>query len=132
MYSTHHGGSCLSSTMTVVDIYILLLAKKNRCTTASGKSVSCCHRQADISKNCRQEFASQENIHPKTCVCVPLSKIHRKTSLHQFRQRRSWTDNDRACVLFFSDESRFILSPDCRRQVIWHESGNGYHPKIYP
>ncbi|GFU46555.1 transposable element Tcb2 transposase [Trichonephila clavipes] len=33
-----------------------------------------------------------------------------------------WTERDWACVLF-SDESRFSLSSDCRRQLIWRESG---------
>ncbi|GFV88226.1 hypothetical protein TNCV_3243751 [Trichonephila clavipes] len=32
----------------------------------------------------------------------------------------TWTEQDWACVLF-SDESRFSLSSDCRRQLIWRE-----------
>ncbi|GFX54885.1 DDE_3 domain-containing protein [Trichonephila clavipes] len=35
---------------------------------------------------------------------------------------------DWACVLF-SDESRFSLSSDCRRQLIWCESGTAYPPE---
>ncbi|GFT46786.1 transposable element Tcb1 transposase [Trichonephila clavipes] len=36
--------------------------------------------------------------------------------------------DDWACVLF-SDESRFSLSSDCRRQLIWRESGTAYRPE---
>ncbi|GFX26322.1 transposable element Tcb2 transposase [Trichonephila clavipes] len=39
-----------------------------------------------------------------------------------------WTEQDWACVLF-SDESRFSLSSDCRRQLIWRESGTAYRPE---
>ncbi|GFU56605.1 hypothetical protein TNCV_2700701 [Trichonephila clavipes] len=39
--------------------------------------------------------------------------------------------NRLACVLF-SDESRFSLSSDCRRQLIWRESGTAYRPEKYP
>ncbi|GFS61742.1 transposable element Tcb1 transposase [Trichonephila clavipes] len=35
---------------------------------------------------------------------------------------------DWACVLF-SDESGFSLSSDCRRQLIWRESGTAYCPE---
>ncbi|GFV75812.1 hypothetical protein TNCV_1757401 [Trichonephila clavipes] len=35
---------------------------------------------------------------------------------------------DWACVLF-KDESRFSLSSDCRRQLIWRESGTDYRPE---
>ncbi|GFS61733.1 transposable element Tcb1 transposase [Trichonephila clavipes] len=35
---------------------------------------------------------------------------------------------DWACVLF-SDESRFSLSSDCRRHLIWRESGTAYRPE---
>ncbi|GFX57333.1 transposable element Tcb2 transposase [Trichonephila clavipes] len=38
------------------------------------------------------------------------------------------TEQDRTCVLF-SDESRFSLSSDCRRQLIWRESGTAYRPE---
>ncbi|GFY02578.1 transposable element Tcb2 transposase [Trichonephila clavipes] len=40
----------------------------------------------------------------------------------------NWTEQDWACVLF-SDESRFSLSSDCRRQLIRRESGTAYRPE---
>ncbi|GFU17715.1 transposable element Tcb1 transposase [Trichonephila clavipes] len=44
------------------------------------------------------------------------------------REHHNWTEQDWACVLF-SDESRFSLSLDCRRQLIWRESGTAYRPE---
>ncbi|GFV57276.1 diacylglycerol kinase beta [Trichonephila clavipes] len=40
---------------------------------------------------------------------------------------RKLLPDDWACVLF-SDESRFSLSSDCSRQLIWRESGTAYRP----
>ncbi|GFV73626.1 transposable element Tcb1 transposase [Trichonephila clavipes] len=44
------------------------------------------------------------------------------------REHHNWTEQDWAFVLF-SDESRFSLSSDCRRQLIWRESGTAYRPE---
>ncbi|GFT98123.1 transposable element Tcb2 transposase [Trichonephila clavipes] len=61
-------------------------------------------------------------------VCVPLTRQHRTARLQWCREHHTWTEQDWACVLF-SDESRFSLSSDCRRQLIWRESGTAYHPE---
>ncbi|GFU58676.1 transposable element Tcb2 transposase [Trichonephila clavipes] len=53
---------------------------------------------------------------------------HRNARLHWCREPHNWTKQDWACVLF-SDESRFSLSSDCRRQLIWRESGTAYRPE---
>ncbi|GFW21108.1 transposable element Tcb1 transposase [Trichonephila clavipes] len=50
-------------------------------------------------------------------------QISRKTVARRLRTEQDW-----ACVLF-SDESRFSLSSDCRRQLIWRESGTAYRPE---
>ncbi|GFX20325.1 transposable element Tcb1 transposase [Trichonephila clavipes] len=56
---------------------------------------------------------------PAEDICIVLSaKKNRRTTAQQV-----W-----ACVLF-SDESRFSLSSDCRRQLIWRESGTAYRPE---
>ncbi|GFV71400.1 hypothetical protein TNCV_4051041 [Trichonephila clavipes] len=49
-------------------------------------------------------------------VCVPLTRQDRTTRLQWCREHHNWTEQDWACVLF-SDESRFSLSSDCRRQL---------------
>ncbi|GFW83732.1 transposable element Tcb2 transposase [Trichonephila clavipes] len=61
-------------------------------------------------------------------VCVPLTRQHRTARLQWCRKHHNWTEQDWACVLF-SDESRFSLSSDCRRQLIWRESGTAYRPE---
>ncbi|GFV66291.1 hypothetical protein TNCV_2737051 [Trichonephila clavipes] len=53
---------------------------------------------------------------------------HRTARLQWCREHHNWTEQDWACVLF-SDESRFSLSSDCRRQLIWSESGTAYRPE---
>ncbi|GFU04748.1 HTH_Tnp_Tc3_2 domain-containing protein [Trichonephila clavipes] len=61
----------------------------------------------------------------KPVVCVPLTRQHRTARLQWCREHHNWTEQDWACVLF-SDESSFSLSSDCRRQLIWRESGTAY------
>ncbi|GFX28164.1 transposable element Tcb2 transposase [Trichonephila clavipes] len=53
---------------------------------------------------------------------------HRTARLQWCHEHHNWTEQDSACVLF-SDESRFSLSSDCRRQLIWRESGAAYRPE---
>ncbi|GFU66326.1 transposable element Tcb2 transposase [Trichonephila clavipes] len=61
-------------------------------------------------------------------VCVPLTRQHRTSRLQWCSEHHNWTIQDWACVLF-SDESRFSLSSDCGRQLIWSESGTAYRPE---
>ncbi|GFT81591.1 transposable element Tcb2 transposase [Trichonephila clavipes] len=57
-----------------------------------------------------------------------LSRQHRTARLQWCREHHNLTEQDWACVLF-SDENRFSLSSDCRRQLIWRESGTAYRPE---
>ncbi|GFX27656.1 transposable element Tc1 transposase [Trichonephila clavipes] len=61
-------------------------------------------------------------------VCVPLTRQHRTARFQWCREHHNWTEQDWACLLFFSDECRFSLSSDCRRQLIWRESGTRKYP----
>ncbi|GFV38310.1 transposable element Tcb2 transposase [Trichonephila clavipes] len=61
-------------------------------------------------------------------VCVPLTRQHRTARLQWCCEHHNSTKQDWACVLF-SDESRFSLSSDCRRQLIWRESSTAYRPE---
>ncbi|GFV85396.1 transposable element Tcb2 transposase [Trichonephila clavipes] len=56
---------------------------------------------------------------------VLSAKTNRDTTA---QQHHNWTEQDWACILF-SDESRFSLSSDCKRQLIWRERGTAYHPE---
>ncbi|GFX39412.1 transposable element Tcb2 transposase [Trichonephila clavipes] len=105
-------------------------SKRNRRTTAqqvanqflaaSGKQIS----RKTVARRLRGEGLYAR----RPVVCVPLTRHHRTASLQWCREHHNWSEQDWACVLF-SDESRFSLSSDCRRQLIWRESGTAYRPE---
>ncbi|GFU95397.1 transposable element Tcb2 transposase [Trichonephila clavipes] len=101
-------GGRVRSTTPAEDRYIVLSAKRNRRTTAQqvAKSVSCCLRKADLPKTVARRLRGGGLYARRPVVCVPLTRQH--------------------------DESRFSLSSDCRRQLIWRESGTAYRPEKYP
>ncbi|GFW40943.1 transposable element Tcb2 transposase [Trichonephila clavipes] len=106
------------------------ISKKNRRTTAqqvanqflavSGKKIS--------RKTVARRLRGGGLYARRPVVCVPLTRQHRTARLQWCREHHNWTEQDWACVLF-SDESRFSLSSDCRRQLIWRESGTAYRPE---
>ncbi|GFW76741.1 transposable element Tcb1 transposase [Trichonephila clavipes] len=130
MCSRRHGGGHVRSTMPAEDRYIVLSAKRNRRTTAqqvanqflaaSGKQIS--------RKTVARRLRGGGLYARRPVVCVPLTRQHRTARLQWCREHPNWTEQDWACVLF-SDESRFSLSSDCRRQLIWRESGTAHRPE---
>ncbi|GFX71920.1 transposable element Tcb1 transposase [Trichonephila clavipes] len=130
MCSRRHAGGSVRSTTPAEDRYIVLSAKRNRRTTAqqvanqflaaSGKQIS--------RKTVARRLRGGGLYARRPVVCVPLSRQHRTAHLQWCREHHDWTEQDWTCVLF-SDESRFSLSSDCRRQLIWRESGTAYRPE---
>ncbi|GFV21952.1 heat shock 70 kDa protein 12A [Trichonephila clavipes] len=130
MCSRRHGGGRVRSTTPAEDRYIVLSAKRNRRTTAqqvanqflaaSGKQIS--------RKTVARRLRGGGLYARRPVVYVPLTKQHRTARLQWCREHHNWTEQDWACVLF-SDESRFSLSSDCIRQLIWRESGTAYRPE---
>ncbi|GFT75714.1 transposable element Tcb1 transposase [Trichonephila clavipes] len=130
MCSRWHGGCRVRSTTPAEDRYIVLSAKRNRRNTAqqvanqflaaSGKQIS--------RKTVARRLRGGGLYARRPVVCVPLIRQHRTARLQWCREHHNWTEQDWACVLF-SDESRFSLSSDCRRQLIWRESGTAYRPE---
>ncbi|GFV44393.1 transposable element Tcb2 transposase [Trichonephila clavipes] len=128
-YETARGGR-VRSTTPAEDRYIVLSAKRNRRTTpqqvanqflaASGKQIS--------RKTVARRLRGGGLYARRPVVCVPLTRQHRTARLEWCREHHNWTEQDWACVLF-SDESRFSLSSDCRRQLVWRESGTAYRPE---
>ncbi|GFT18901.1 transposable element Tcb2 transposase [Trichonephila clavipes] len=59
--------------------------------------------------------------------CVPLTPAHRRRRSLWCREHRNWRDNEWGRVLFI-DESRFNLSSDSHRILIWRERGSRNHP----
>ncbi|GFT32830.1 transposable element Tcb2 transposase [Trichonephila clavipes] len=127
MCSRRHGGGRVRSTTPAEDRHIVLSTKRNRRTTAqqvenqflaaSGKQIS--------RKTVPRRLRGGGLYARRPVVCAPLTRQHRTVRLQWCREHHNWTEQDWACVLF-SDESRFSLSSDCRRQLIWRESGTAY------
>ncbi|GFX46489.1 retrovirus-related Pol polyprotein from transposon TNT 1-94 [Trichonephila clavipes] len=127
--NTARGGR-VRSTTPAEDRYIVLSAKRNRRTTAqqvanqflaaSGKQIS--------RKTVARRLRGGGLYARRPVVCVPLTRQPRTARLQWCREHHNWTEQDWACVLF-SEESRFSLSSDCRRQLIWRESGTVYRPE---
>ncbi|GFW19006.1 transposable element Tcb2 transposase [Trichonephila clavipes] len=130
MCNRRHGGGRVRSPTSAEDRYIVLSAKRNRRTTAqqvanqflaaSGKQIS--------RKTVARRLRGGGLYARRPVVCVPLTKQHRTARLQWCPEHHNWTEQDWACVLF-SDESRFSLSSDCRRQLIWRESGTAFRPE---
>ncbi|GFW86873.1 transposable element Tcb1 transposase [Trichonephila clavipes] len=59
--------------------------------------------------------------------CVPLTPAHRRRRSLWCREHRNWRDNEWGRVLF-TDESRFSLSSDSHRILIWRERASRNHP----
>ncbi|GFW62352.1 transposable element Tcb2 transposase [Trichonephila clavipes] len=59
--------------------------------------------------------------------CVPLMPAHRRRRSLWCREQRNWRDNEWGRVLF-TDESRFSLSSDSHRILIWRDRGSRNHP----
>ncbi|GFX13323.1 transposable element Tcb1 transposase [Trichonephila clavipes] len=130
MCSRRHEGGRVRSTTPAEERYIVLSAKRNRRTTAqqvanqflatSGKQIS--------RKTVARRLRGGGLYARRPVVCVPLTRQHRTVHLQWCREHHNWTEHDWACVLF-SDESRFSVSSDCRRQLIWRENGTAYRPE---
>ncbi|GFX54924.1 transposable element Tcb2 transposase [Trichonephila clavipes] len=131
MCSRRHEGGRVRSTMPAEDRYIVLSAKGtgapqlsrwhiSQFLAASGKQIS--------RKTVARRLRGGGLYARRPVVCVPLTRQYRTARLQWCREHHNWTEQDWACVLF-SDESRFSLSSDCRRQLIWRESGTAYRPE---
>ncbi|GFT63664.1 HTH_Tnp_Tc3_2 domain-containing protein [Trichonephila clavipes] len=118
------------STTPAEDRYIVLSAKRNRRTTAqqvANQFLAASGKQ--ISRTTVARRLSGGGLYARRpVVCVPLTRQHRTARLQWYSEHHNWTEQDWACVLC-SDESRFGLSSDCRRQLIWRESGTAYRPE---
>ncbi|GFX50711.1 transposable element Tc1 transposase [Trichonephila clavipes] len=111
-------------------IYRPISAKRNRRTTAQrvANQFLAASRKQISRKTVARRLRGGGIYARRPVVCVPLTRQHRTALLQWCREHHNWTEQYWACVLF-SDESRFCLSSDCRRQLIWRESGTAYRPE---
>ncbi|GFW88287.1 transposable element Tcb1 transposase [Trichonephila clavipes] len=104
------------------DRYIVLQARRNRWQTAG-----------EIARHTTQatgrpisRFTVARRLHGgglfarRPVRCVPLTPAHRRRRSLWCREHRNWRDNEWGRVLF-TDESRFSLSSDSHRILIWRE-----------
>ncbi|GFU57059.1 transposable element Tcb2 transposase [Trichonephila clavipes] len=111
------------------DRYIVLQARRNRQQTAG-----------EIARHTTQatgrpisRFTVARRLHGgglfarRPVRCVPLTPAHRRRRSLWCREHRNWRDNEWGRVLF-TDESRFSLSSDSHRILIWRERGSRNHP----
>ncbi|GFY26731.1 transposable element Tcb1 transposase [Trichonephila clavipes] len=111
------------------DRYIVLQARRNRRQTAG-----------EIARHTKQatgrpisRFTVARRLHGGGLFarhpvrCITLTPAHRRRRSQWCREHRNWRDNEWGRVLF-TDESRFSLSSDSHRILIWRERGNRNHP----
>ncbi|GFW06136.1 transposable element Tcb1 transposase [Trichonephila clavipes] len=108
------------------DRYIVLQARRNRRQTAREKSLDTRHRRLDDRYRVLPWHGG--GLFARCPVrCVPLTPAHRRRRSLWSREHRNWRDNEWGRVLF-TDESRFSLSSDSHRILIWRERGSRNHP----
>ncbi|GFU37530.1 transposable element Tcb2 transposase [Trichonephila clavipes] len=111
------------------DRFIVLQARRNRRQTAG-----------EIARHTTQatgrpisRFTVARRLHSgglfarRPVRCVPLTPAHRRRRSLWCREHRNWRDNEWGRVLF-TDESRFSLSSDSHRILIWRERGSRNRP----
>ncbi|GFU35410.1 transposable element Tcb1 transposase [Trichonephila clavipes] len=111
------------------DRYIVLQARRNRRQTAGEIARHTTHATGrPISR-----FTVARRLHGGSLFarrpvrCVPLTPAHRRRRSLWCWEHRNWRDNEWGRVLF-TDESRFSLSSDSHRILIWRERGSRNHP----
>ncbi|GFU81621.1 transposable element Tcb2 transposase [Trichonephila clavipes] len=104
------------------DRYKVLHARRNRRQTAG--EIARHTTQATVRPISR--FTVNRRLHGgglfarRPVRCVPLTPAHRRRRSLWCREHRNWRDNEWRRVLF-TDESRFSLSSDSHRILIWRE-----------
>ncbi|GFX98019.1 mariner Mos1 transposase [Trichonephila clavipes] len=109
--------------------YIVLQARRNRRQTAG----EIARHSTQATGRPISRFTVARRLHDgglfarRPVRCVPLTPAHRRRRSLWCREHRNWRDNEWGRVLF-TDESRFSLSSDSHRILIWRERGSRNHP----
>ncbi|GFU35708.1 transposable element Tcb1 transposase [Trichonephila clavipes] len=111
------------------DRYIVLQARRNRRQTAG----EIARHTTQVTGRPISRFTVARRLHSgglfaqRPVRCVPLTAAHQRRCSLWCREHRNWRDNEWGRVLF-TDESRFSLSSDSHRILIWRERGSRSHP----
>ncbi|GFW87616.1 transposable element Tcb2 transposase [Trichonephila clavipes] len=111
------------------DRYIVLQARRNRRQTAG----EIARHTTQVTGRPISRFTVARRLHGgglfarRPVRCVPLTPAHRRRRSLWCREHRNWRDKEWGRVLF-TDESKFSLSSDSHRILIWRERGSRNHP----
>ncbi|GFT03858.1 transposable element Tcb1 transposase [Trichonephila clavipes] len=115
-------------TMSNEDRYLVVTDKRNRRNTASDLSRQVSSATGTtVSRQAEYRRLGHIGLYARWSVrCVPLTATHCRLRLTWSREHALWTPQQWSCVMF-SDESRFSLLSDSRRNLIWRAAGTRYH-----
>ncbi|GFW89334.1 transposable element Tcb1 transposase [Trichonephila clavipes] len=101
-------------------IYLTVTAKRNRRSTASDLSRQLSSATGTtVSRQTVYRRLGHIGLYARRPVrCVPLIATHCRLRLTWNREHALWTPQQWSCVMF-SDESRFSLQSDSRRNLMW-------------
>ncbi|GFY03640.1 transposable element Tc1 transposase [Trichonephila clavipes] len=105
------------------DRYIVLQARRNRLQTAR----EIARHTTQVTGGPISRFTGARRLHggglfPRHPLrCVPLTPAHWRRRSLWCREHWNWRDNEWGRVVLFTDESRFSLSSDSHRILIWRE-----------
>ncbi|GFW34250.1 transposable element Tcb2 transposase [Trichonephila clavipes] len=111
------------------DRYIVLQARRHRRQTAG----EIARHTTQVTGRPISRFAVARRLHGgglfarRPVRCVTLTPAHPRRRSLWCREHWNWRDNEWGRVLF-TDESRFSLSSDSHRILIWRERGSRNHP----
>ncbi|GFV71779.1 transposable element Tcb2 transposase [Trichonephila clavipes] len=77
-----------------------------------------------------QKTARWWSVCTTPCTVCAFNAAHQRRRSLWCREHRNWRDNEWGRVLF-TDESRFSLSSDSHRILIWRERGSRNHPSNF-
>ncbi|GFW26684.1 transposable element Tcb1 transposase [Trichonephila clavipes] len=106
------------------DRYIILQARRNRRQTEG----EIARHTTQVTGRPISRFTVARRLHSgglfarRPVRSVPITPAHRRRRSLWCREHRNWRDNEWGRVLF-TDESRFSLSSDSHRILIWRERG---------
>ncbi|GFS96453.1 transposable element Tcb2 transposase [Trichonephila clavipes] len=112
------------------DRYIVLQARRNRRQTAG----EIARHMTQATGRPISRFTVAKRLHGgglfarRPVRCVLLTPAHWRRRSLWCREHRNWRDNEWGRVLF-TDETRFSLSSDSHRILIWREQGSPNHPR---
>ena len=124
------GGGRPRSTTAADDRYIVQQARRDPRQTA-GAIANTFNRTArrPISRSTVARRLHRGGLFARRPLrCVPLRPAHRRHRLRWCQEHQNWTEEEWGRVLF-SDESRFSLSSDSGRTLIWREVGTRNEPR---